>query len=50
MRVRLGSEKLIAGGTLKNKRVGVVSNPASIDAQFQHINASVMAAFAVATA
>jgi uncharacterized protein YbbC (DUF1343 family) len=37
MRVRLGSEKLVAGGTLKNKRVGVVSNPASIDAQFQHI-------------
>jgi uncharacterized protein YbbC (DUF1343 family) len=37
MMVRLGSEKLIAGGTLKNKRVGVVSNPASIDARFQHI-------------
>jgi uncharacterized protein YbbC (DUF1343 family) len=37
MMVRLGSEKLIAGGTLRNKRVGVVSNPASIDARFQHI-------------
>ena len=37
MMVRLGSEKLIAGGTLKNKREGVVSNPASIDARFQHI-------------
>jgi uncharacterized protein YbbC (DUF1343 family) len=37
MRVRLGSEKLVAGGTLKNKRIGVVSNPASIDAQFEHI-------------
>jgi len=37
MMVRLGSEQLIAGGTLKNKRVGVVSNPASIDARFQHI-------------
>jgi uncharacterized protein YbbC (DUF1343 family) len=37
MRVRLGSEKLVASGTLKNMRVGVVSNPASIDAQFQHI-------------
>jgi uncharacterized protein YbbC (DUF1343 family) len=37
MRVRLGSEKLVAGGTLKNKRVGVVSNPASVDAQLHHI-------------
>lgn len=35
--VRLGSERLLAGGTLKNKRVGVVSNPASIDARFEHI-------------
>jgi uncharacterized protein YbbC (DUF1343 family) len=36
-RVRLGSEQLLASGALKNKRVGVVSNPASVDAQFQHI-------------
>ena len=36
-RVRLGSEQLLASGTLKNKRVGIVSNPASIDAKFQHI-------------
>ena len=37
MTVRLGSERLLASGTLKNKRVGIVSNPASIDAGFQHI-------------
>ena len=36
-RVRLGSEQLLASGVLKNKRVGIVSNPASIDAKFQHI-------------
>jgi uncharacterized protein YbbC (DUF1343 family) len=36
-RVRLGSEQLLASGMLKNKRVGIVSNPASIDAKFQHI-------------
>ena len=35
--VRLGSERLLASGMLKNKRVGVVSNPASIDARFEHI-------------
>ena len=37
MNVRLGSERLLATGTLKNKRVGIVSNPASVDANFQHI-------------
>jgi uncharacterized protein YbbC (DUF1343 family) len=37
MSVRLGSELLLAAGALKKKRVGVVSNPASIDANFQHI-------------
>jgi uncharacterized protein YbbC (DUF1343 family) len=37
MTVRLGSERLLASGTLKNTRVGVVSNPASIDARFEHI-------------
>ena len=36
-RVRLGSEQLLTSGMLKNKRVGIVSNPASIDATFQHI-------------
>ncbi|MEO5742039.1 MAG: DUF1343 domain-containing protein [Vicinamibacterales bacterium] len=37
MKVRLGSEQLLASGALKNKRVGVVSNPASIDANLEHI-------------
>jgi uncharacterized protein YbbC (DUF1343 family) len=37
MKVRLGSERLLDGGALKNKRVGIVSNPASIDANFRHI-------------
>jgi uncharacterized protein YbbC (DUF1343 family) len=37
MNVRLGSERLLAAEGLKNKRVGVVSNPASVDARFQHI-------------
>jgi uncharacterized protein YbbC (DUF1343 family) len=36
-RVRLGSERLLASGALQNKRVGIVSNPASVDAGFQHI-------------
>ena len=35
--VRLGSEQLLSSGALRNKRVGIVSNPASIDAQFRHI-------------
>jgi uncharacterized protein YbbC (DUF1343 family) len=37
MNVRLGSERLLASGALENKRVGIVSNPASVDANFQHI-------------
>lgn len=37
MRVRLGSERLIASGSLKNQRIGVVSNPASVDAELRHI-------------
>jgi uncharacterized protein YbbC (DUF1343 family) len=37
MPVLLGSERLLASGALKGKRVGVVSNPASIDSRFQHI-------------
>jgi uncharacterized protein YbbC (DUF1343 family) len=35
-RVRLGSEKLAASGTLNNMRVGIVSNPASVDARYRH--------------
>jgi uncharacterized protein YbbC (DUF1343 family) len=37
MRVTLGSERLLASDKLKGKRVGVVSNPASVDSEFQHI-------------
>ena len=37
MNVRLGSERLLESGALKHKRVGVVSNPASVDSNFQHI-------------
>jgi uncharacterized protein YbbC (DUF1343 family) len=36
-KLRLGSEQLLASGALKHKRVGIVSNPASINASFQHI-------------
>ena len=37
MSVRLGSERLVESGSLENQRVGVVSNPASVDADFRHI-------------
>ncbi len=37
MSVRLGSTALLASGRLKGRRVGIVSNPASVDADFQHI-------------
>jgi uncharacterized protein YbbC (DUF1343 family) len=43
MRVTLGSERLLASGKLKGKRVGIVSNPASVDAEFQHIVARLAA-------
>jgi uncharacterized protein YbbC (DUF1343 family) len=36
-RVTLGSERLLASGQLKKRRVGIVSNPASVNAEFQHI-------------
>jgi uncharacterized protein YbbC (DUF1343 family) len=35
--VNLGSSRLLASGRLKGRRVGIVSNPASVDAGFQHI-------------
>ena len=35
--VRLGSDRLLASGQLNNARVGVVSNPASVDASFRHV-------------
>ena len=36
-RVILGSERLLASGRIKNQRVGIVSNPASVNAEFRHI-------------
>ena len=35
--VTLGSERLLASGSLTGKRVGLVSNPASVDTSFRHI-------------
>ena len=37
MRVVLGSERLLASGQLAGQRVGIVSNPASVDADLAHI-------------
>ncbi len=36
MRVQLGMERLLAGGTLAGRRVGVVCNPTSVDHGFGH--------------
>ena len=36
-RVVLGSERLLASGRLHTQRVGIVSNPASVNGRFQHI-------------
>ena len=35
--MNLGSSRLLASGRLKGRRVGIVSNPASVDAGFRHI-------------
>lgn len=37
MPVTLGSERLLASGRLDGRRVGVVSNPASVDGAFRHV-------------
>jgi uncharacterized protein YbbC (DUF1343 family) len=37
MRVILGTERLLASGQLKGQTVGIVSNPASVDAELHHI-------------
>ena len=37
MSVTLGSERLVASAVLDGARVGVVSNPASVDRQFRHV-------------
>jgi uncharacterized protein YbbC (DUF1343 family) len=41
--VSLGSERLLASGRLRGKRVGLVANPASIDRGFTHIVDRVLA-------
>jgi len=50
MPVRLGSERLLASGALRGARVGVVCNPASIDAGFRHVVDRVTAADGVTLA
>src|SRR6185436_13382087 len=37
MTVKLGVERLLAAGTLSGARVGLVSNPASVDAGLHHV-------------
>ena len=44
MAVTLGTTQLLASGRLGGRRVGIVSNPASIDAGFTHIVDALMAA------
>jgi len=42
--VVLGSTRLLASGRLKGRRVGIVSNPASVDAGFTHVVDALLAA------
>lgn len=44
MSVILGSTRLLSSGRLKGRRVGIVSNPASVDAQFTHVVDALLAA------
>jgi uncharacterized protein YbbC (DUF1343 family) len=37
VRVQLGSERLVAEGALRGRRVGVVCNPSSVDHEFVHL-------------
>ena len=37
MTVTLGSDRLFASGRLKGRRIGLVANPASVDASFRHV-------------
>jgi uncharacterized protein YbbC (DUF1343 family) len=48
--VLLGSSRLLASGRLAGRRVGIVCNPASIDAGFTHIVDALMATPARSTA
>ena len=43
MAVTLGSTQLLNSGRLKGRRVGIVSNPASVDADYTHIVDALMA-------
>ena len=38
MPVTLGSTRLISSGRLRGRRVGIVANPASVDAEFVHVS------------
>ena len=42
--VSLGSSRLIESGRLKGRKVGIVSNPASIDANYVHVVDALMKA------
>lgn len=44
MPVKLGSARLLESGRLLGRRVGIVSNPASVDGQLQHIVEALLAA------
>ena len=44
MPVSLGSNRLLSSGRLTGRRVGIVSNPASVDADFTHIVDALFAA------
>ena len=44
MPVTLGSTRLLSSGRLKRRRVGIVSNPASVDARFTHVVDAFLAA------
>jgi len=42
--VKLGSTRLLESGRLRGRRVGIVSNPASVDGRLQHIVDALLAA------
>lgn len=44
MSVKLGSSRLLESGRLRGRRVGIVSNPASVDGHLQHIVDALLAA------
>jgi uncharacterized protein YbbC (DUF1343 family) len=48
--VSLGSSRLLASGQLKDRKVGIVSNPASVDANYVHVVDALMNAPGVTVA